>query len=48
MRWETGELFSFNQKLKATVLPDYTVKRIAIFPSPAGMSLVKISLVGKN
>jgi hypothetical protein len=27
---------------------NYTVKRLAIFPSPAGMSLTKLSLTGKN
>ncbi len=27
---------------------DYTVKRLATFPSPAGMSLIKLSLGGKG
>jgi hypothetical protein len=26
----------------------YTVKKFAIFPSPAGMSLIKLSLDGNN
>jgi hypothetical protein len=37
------------KKIFPRILRDYTVKkRIAVFPSPGGMSLTKLSLAGKN
>jgi hypothetical protein len=39
--------FSYSLHLSSS-LQVYTVKRLAIFPSPAGMSLTKLSLTRKN
>jgi hypothetical protein len=44
-----GSKFSHFQLLLACVqLPLHCKKRLAVFPSPAGMSLTKLSLAGNN
>jgi hypothetical protein len=37
-----------HQKQRCLPKEQYTVKKITIFPSPAGMSLIKFSLAGNN
>jgi hypothetical protein len=38
----------FFTSLSLENMSPYTVKKLAIFPPPAGMSLIKLSLGGKN
>jgi hypothetical protein len=41
-------LYIRRKRIGASELRSYTVKKVMIFPSPAGMSPTKLSQAGKN